>query len=738
MRSRFLAGVAASALLCWPGVMAQAQTVTDPEAGVVLEPIDVQGGNTGAAALATREETVLTTRTDRQELDARQITDIRDIDRIAPGVNFSESSRSFNVRGLDRNRVLTTVDGIRLPWIEDGARGLTGGVSGFNFNTLSQIDLVKGADSSVFGGGGIGGVVAIRTLEPEDIISADREWGALSKLTFDSRDTSFAVDQAAAIRAGNTSMLVQGGYRVGDEFENNSDIGGFGVTRGEEDPRDFDQGNLLVKLRQRVDGGHVFGLTGELFDRRDDIDARGQPITGSGSYALGTARGKEVVKRQRISAEYRYEGGGWLDGADAVVYWQRQQLEDEIRGDRQTTPIGFYRRNTEREEVTYGIAGNALKAVELGGMTHSFAFGGEVFGSRASSYSTGEDTCGPGPFPPFGSCNFLHSNQADMPEVDGVTVGFYVQDEIAVSPTFRLTPGLRFDWYRQSPQDTPAFGQNPTFRGLPDDSSDHAFSPKLRAEWDIAPKATLFAQYAAGFRAPSANELYLSFGGPSTYLRLGDPDLEPETSNGFEVGALLGDDQFGGSIGGFYNRYKNFIDAIAVDPASVGIPLGVYPFGITQTINRNSVEIFGFEAKAHYRHASGWHGWASLGYYEGHDRDTDVHLNSIPAFKAIASVGYATEEWGADVIVTGVAARDKAEAEFNETSGYGLVDLTAWYAPRQIKGLTLRAGVYNLFDKTYIDALNLPDAAPAPTAARPRDFYTEPGRSVKVSATYQF
>lgn len=753
MRNRLLAGAAASALLLAAG-MAAAQTNPDAvqERGdgdaVVLDTIDVQGARRAAATIATEQETVLTERTTREELDARQINDIRDIDLIAPGVSFNESNRSFNVRGLDRNRVLTTVDGIRLPWIEDGARGLTGGVSGFNFNTLSEIDLVKGSDSSVFGGGGIGGVVALRTLEPEDLIRADREWGALSKLSFDSRDTSFAVDQAAAIRASNTALLVQGGYRIGEEYENNSGLGGFGLTRGEEDPRDFDQGNLLVKLRQRVDGGHTFGLAGELFNRKDDIDSLSETTA---IYVPGSARREEVNKRQRVSAEYRYDGGGWIDVADAVIYWQRQQLEDSLSAQRigdpadPEEPIGPYFRQTEREEVTYGFRGDALKEFQLGGVAHAVSFGGEIFGSRASSYSNGDDSCAGNdpiiiPIPgnpiyiPGGTCNFLHSNQADMPEVDGVTVGFYVQDEISISDSFRVTPGLRFDWYRQSPQDTPGYENNPNFDGLPEENSDQAWSPKLRAEWDVAPQATLFAQYAAGFRAPSANELYLNYGGPGTYLRLGDPNLEPETSHGFEIGANLGDERFGGSIGGFYNRYKNFIDVVEVQGATGPAPGVVYPLGITQLVNRESVEIFGLEGKVHYRHESGWHGWASAAYYEGRDRREDIHLNSIPAFKAVASVGYATEEWGADAIVTGVASRDKAETEFNETSGYGLLDLTAWYAPRQIKGLTLRAGVYNVLDNEYIDALNLPDAVPN----RPREFFTEPGRSVKLSATYQF
>lgn len=737
MKNRFLAGAAASALAIATGAMPaaaqQARVQNNDGENIVLETVQVTGesGETALDALATREETVLTTRADREELDARQITDIRDIDRVAPGVTFNESNRSFNIRGLDRNRVLTTIDGIRVPWIEDGARGLTGGVSGFNFGTLSTLDIVKGSDSSVFGSGGIGGIVALRTLEPEDLIREGRIWGGLSRLTFDSRDRSIGADQAIAGRIDNTSFLFQGGYRRGNELENMGRVGGFGEFRSEKEPADFDQGNLLVKLRQHVDGAHVFGITGEIFDRDTDIEDYGQSTT---TYAPGSVRSSEVNKRQRISAEYRFEGDGWVDAAEAVVYWQRQQIEGGLEGTRITTPVGNYSRLTEREETTFGINSSALKIADIGGVKHAFSFGGEIYGSRASSYSSGQDNCGPGPFPPFGSCNFLHTNQADMPDVDGVTVGLYVQDEIRISDTFRLTPGIRFDWYEEKPQNTPAYEENPNFRGMPPSSSDSALSPKLRAEWDAFEKTTLYAQYNRGFRAPSANELYLDYGGPGTYLRLGNPELEPETSNGIEVGANLGDENLGGSVAGFYNRYKNFIDAVLVDPTSVGIPPGTYPFGVTRSINRANVEIWGLEAKAHYRHVSGWHGWATAGYYEGRDIDEDVHLNSIPAFKVVGSLGYATDVWGADVIVTGVAKRDRAESPSNETGGYGLVDLTAWWSPREVKGLTLRAGVYNLFDKAYVDALNLPDG----TTSRPKAYFTEPGRSVKISATYQF
>ena len=41
--------------------------------------------------------------------------------------------------------------------------------------------------------------------------------------------------------------------------------------------------------------------------------------------------------------------------------------------------------------------------------------------------------------------------------------------------------------------------------------------------------------------------------------------------------------------------------------------------------------------------------------------------------------------------------------------------------------------IFNVFDKTYYDAVNVPDSP-----SQPDLYYSEPGRSFKVNVTYQF
>lgn len=765
-RTDLYCGVAFAALIALGSTPASAQQANNGQQAIELDTITVEGQTQPARSanakptVATKEETVLTTRVTRDELDHQQVNDFSDVQRLAPGVSFNPNNGSFNVRGLDRQRVLTTIDGIPIPWLNDNTRGVQGGVASFDFDSLSQIDLIKGSDSSVFGSGGLGGVVALRTLEPEDLIEPGNTFGGLTVGRFDSRDDSGTIDQALAARFDNTFLLVQGGYRAGDETKNKGDVGGLGTDRTEPDPADYDRTNILVKLKQHVDGAHVFGLTGERYVKDKDIDALS---TDPDDYFPGAQR-EEVIKRERLSAHYSYDGGGTIDAADFVAYWQKQELQDNFDAVRRQIayfpfppfnnpymyPFGPYSRHSSLEETAYGANGSILKLFETQNLDHALTVGGEIRATETTQYAKGEDNCPdsgypyptPGFPPPPGSqyfpCNFLHANQSDMPDADGTAFALFAQDTISFGDgSIRVTPGLRYDWYEFTPKDSAGYRASASYDGtLPPDNQDDAISGKLRLEGDVNSNVTLYGQWAQGFRAPTATELYLDYGAVGTYLVLGNPELKPETSNGFEAGALIGDKAFGGTVAAFYNRYENFIDEVQVAPPAPPYDLG----GITQTINRANVEIYGAEFTAHYVDESGWHTWGKFGAYVGRDIDEDIHLNSIPAAKAVIDIGYAQEHWGADVIFTAVASRSESDVEFAgaATSSYQTVDFTAWWAPTVFDGLTIRGGVYNIFDETYYpDAFDPPQGG-GPNPARPKEFYSEPGRNYRVSASYKF
>jgi len=740
-----------------------------PEPGVTeLAPVQVEGEE-------SPEPAAWQTSTDRERLDALQIRGWSDLGRRAePGVNFNRQSGSINIRGLDQDRVLTRVDGVRLPWLDDGARGVKGGLEAVDFDMLSRLDILRGADAMAGGSGATGGLADLHTLDPSDLLLDGQAFGALAKADYDSADTSRGINAALAGQLrDHTFWLLQAGARRGHELGNRADAGGLGPRRSEPTPAGYDQTSVLLKLQQRLEGGHRLGLTGETFRRRERLDNLFQQGPGT-SYLAGANTGNKKNRRERVSFDYDYRApsaGGLLDTAHAVVYWQRTTLDSGLDGVRSVDrrayaipgdpfyyryPSGPFGRGNSIRQTLYGVDAEASRRLGSGSFRQTLSAGGEWFGNKTEQHSGGYDNCPalpPGLPARLGPrlCDMLHTNQADMPESRGSQWALWAQDEFGFAEgRYTLAPALRYDHFEQKPRATAGYASNPNAGPLPPSNSGGRFSPRLLATWRAREALSFYAQYAYGFKAPTATELYTNYGGPGTYLRVGNPYLKPETSRGWELGANMGSGSLGGAVSFFDNRYQDFIDkGVSLD---AGSPLwqpgweDLYPNGVTGAVNRARVRIYGAEASGHWRFAPGWRTWGSVAWAVGKDQDTGRHLNSVAPLKAILGLGYARDAWGVDATLTTALRRGKVQypdaaakapnADF-KAPGYGVVDLSGYWQPAPVRGLQVRAGVFNLFDRKYWEALNVPTAGPM-ALPRPVDWYTEPGRSVRVSLSYRY
>jgi hemoglobin/transferrin/lactoferrin receptor protein len=209
----------------------------------------------------------------------------------------------------------------------------------------------------------------------------------------------------------------------------------------------------------------------------------------------------------------------------------------------------------------------------------------------------------------------------------------------------------------------------------------------------------------------------------------GNPTLKPEKGRGWELGTKYEDRQINASLTYFDNRYENFIESVT----GRGTPQ--YPM-FTQTFeNLENVRIYGLEARSEWIITSNWRVFGSLAWTVGRDRSNDRYLNSVAPLQSIAGVTYAEQQWGVTAQVAAAAARTKvanAKTDF-QAPGYGIVDLTAYWRPAQLKGVSVQAGIFNVFDKTYWNALDVPSNPVLPLGA-----YTQPGRNFAVSLTYQY
>jgi hemoglobin/transferrin/lactoferrin receptor protein len=710
-----------------------AKPAANADGATVLPKIVVKGSRVAPGSVA---DTPLATQIDRKELDQKQVTNYSDLGRsVDATVNYSRADAGFSLRGLSGPRILTTIDGIPIPYLSNSSRqgafatsNANGGGDTFDFDSLSSLDIVRGADSSKGGSGMLGGAFVLNTLEPEDLIPEDRDWGAIVKSTYDSEDRSIVGSAAVAKKVGNTSILFQGGYRKGHERDNKGDNDSYGRLRTEADPADFDQHNLLLKLRQDLEGGHRIGLTAERFRRDMTTDLRDQQGTGR-TYMIGNYDGRDLRDRDRVSLDYDYEAqssDAFFSSARATLYWL--DLKKEAGSNGRTAANVAYGRNNTVENETWGFSGTATKDFEYSGLNHSVRVGLDVGVSKWTQYSWA--LC-----PTTTTCPSLN-NQAEVPDVDSQNFALTFEDKIEIGNTgFALTPGFRFDWFNYNPSTGGGFASNTGVTRFGDlrDRTEAGMSPKLLATYDLTPDVQLYAQLAVGFRAPTVDELYSRFYNPTgRYAQLGNPDLDPEIGRGIEIGANFDTGGLQGRVAAFHTRYQNFIETVTtVDPT------GFMTFNYT---NVSSASISGLEANLVKTFDNGINLHTSLAYTYGRNDDTQERLRSVAPFKAIIGGGWSNDEYGFDLSSTlssQMTGNDNATTSF-DAPGYGIVDLTAWWTPEQVKGLRIQGGVYNIFDQEYYNALAVRDVNLSSSTSQPQEWYSEPGRTFKISVSKTF
>lgn len=697
----------------------------------------------------------------RTDLERANVQDWSDVQReLDPALHYNAQNKSITIRGMDRNRLNVRVDGIRLPWLDDGARGEQGGYESIDFDNLRSIDLVKGSGANR--SGSLVGYLDVQTLRPQDILPADGDLGALLRSSWDGADDSLGAYAAMAGRfTTNTEWLLQAGQRRGHELKNQAKQGGDGGLRDKRNPETFTQRNYTVKLQHAFNQEHRLGLSGHYFERQADVLSRRDQGPGTSFSANHTDK---QSKRERVVADYTYQGlmsQQALQQASIKLYWQKAEQEGVQHGTRKRDPrgdiipgdpygyaypYGFFSRGNMVRESAYGLSSDAWGTTGSG----IWRLGIDAQLRRARQYSSGSDNCPPssaGGRPPFGplACDFLHTNQADMPLVKGRELGVWIEHEFQLAQgQYSITPALRYDAWDFKAHGSGEYQRNPN-AGIPStrtQAKDQQISPSLLAQWHWQESLSLYARYGWGYTAPTAAQLFLNYGAPGTYLRAGNPELKAEHSRGWELGAEWGDERRGVRFSAFQNQYKNFIesDVVMTPDSAEWNPAWTnqYPMGVTAVANKARVRIYGAELAAHWMLNEQWRLRTAAAWAHGKDTNTGLAINSVAPLSALAALAYMQPQWGAELAVQASSKRKRVEDPTKDfqTPGFGVWDVKAWLTPERVQGLRIQAGIYNVFDKYYWQALSVPRAGGRdswPAAA-----YTSPGRHVRLTLAYQF
>ncbi|MBH5329564.1 TonB-dependent hemoglobin/transferrin/lactoferrin family receptor [Eikenella sp. S3360] len=696
----------------------------------------------------------------REQLDREMVQDIRDMVRYDPGISVAEGGRAgsngFSIRGVDKDRVAIVVDGLDQGESRSSSafQELFGAYGNFNANRnaaemehMSEVTISKGADSITAGSGALGGAVIYRTKSPRDYVDEEKPYYVAMKTGYFSRSEQWLASITAAGRLGGFDALVVGTVRNGHEtknhdegknvnlnFNNNYQFGWTtysGVARGIPDPQNTEDHSDLFRLGYHFNDRNYLSGIYETTRQDRETDELSNLFQSYGDTSYRYRR--DVAYRRRVGLEYEnlLEWGPWNKltvnfdrqkirmttmtwdiptqayinrvGRNAENYFIRRSLNYETNQFKIAADKHFDLSQNTTWDMAYGIGGSRKRNTNNNTSYFSFVF----YPDRLASNSDHKE--------------FLVSTQSTNYNV-------YWNNTFRFSERFKLNLGVRYDRTRMHTLDTDSF--NPDVKGQLEakgiwNQQARFSAPSYVAalDWNISPSVTLQGKYSTGFRAPTTDEMWFYFPNTLFYVEP-NPALKAERSKNFELGVDVHGNWGHVRLSGYKTRYSDFIDFVHRGFREVRTwnyttkTLSNREYAdVYQNENRSRADIKGVELKARWNLDSiglpeGSYTTLAANYTKG-EADGHIPINAIQPFNGVIGFGYQQPDnrWGVDLNIS-YFARKKPEdtiASYDDTgrtfpfvrhsSNIWLADLTANYQFR--KHLTIRGGIYNLFNRRY-------------------------------------
>lgn len=677
-----------------------------------------------------------------RDIEEGQIHDIRDAAKTLPNVSVKraparfglvggssdgrDGNAGFNIRGLDGNRVLLLVDGIRAPRSYVFGSNAFGRDS-FSIDLLKRIEIIRGPSSVLYGSDGLAGLVNFITHEPADFLNdvkpEGKTIGGRASTSYSGDNDGVTVSGTVAGRANESlEWLVSASTHRGKELDNKGSNASANVDRTRPNPQTDRANALLAKVVLKPSGTQKHVLTLEHVEKKSEYDlltARAKPPLGANSVLKGNAL--TTAERNRLTWDARYKVQSLLaDNLQTVLSYQDAASRQYTFEDRNTSLDRV--RDMTYDERTWQAGIQADKTIRLSpDWSQKITYGFDYARADIINLQTGQVPAAGEAFP-----------LKRFPDTKESSSALYLQDEF-ISKDWSITPGVRFDRFDLKASQAGFIGQAASLSGS-------AVSPKMGVLYRATPEWSVFGNYASGFRAPNASQLNGFFENVTQFYKtISNPNLKPEKSKNFEVGVRGRLDQLTLDVAAFTGKFKDLIeDNVIVGGAGVvGNPT------VFQSINVGNATISGFEIKGVMDWGKVADGKLSTpfgyGQTRGKDKTTGRPLNSIDPAKLHVGVKYETAAWDVRLDAIRHSAKKSSDVFVAAPATQFVVpaattlDLSGQW--RISKKLRINAGIANLTDKKV---WNWSDVRGLSATSAVADAYTQPGRHFNVSLVADF
>jgi len=674
---------------------------------------------------------------DADFIDRYLVENIDDLLRYEPGLNLESSgtrcgTSAINIRGIGGNRVAIEVDGIpvrdrfAIGNFSDGGRILS------ETDRIKRLEVLYGPASTLYGADALGGVMAITTWDPDDLLplGIGKSWYSL-RGGYQSVNDSIVGSGIAAWGNDNNGLLFAATWRDGHELDNSA------VAGTPQDKQDWSSQDYFLRYTHDTQDGNRLRVS--LNDYRKDAKTSIDSLPGNGRFRSTTSlSGDDSDENRQLSVDYQFNtnwGYGVVRAFD--VNSGTRQLTHEERS-ALSKPIRL-QRYFQYDQDFSGLELNLFHDISLANTEHHFGAGIELQRTDSSELRDGfQQSLIDGSI----NNNVLGEDLPvrDFPNSRSDELGIFVQDEISLGGgRWELVPAMRYDRYDLDPSpDALYIEDNPESELV--SISEGNFSPRIGILYHITGDLGIYAQYTNGFRAPPFEDANIGLDIPLFNIRaISNPDLKSETSRGFEFGFRYLSNSTRLTLALFNTRYDDFIETkarIGIDPES-----GVLLF---QSRNIDRARIYGLDLRLEQDLAA-WsevlENWSLSGatyWSRGENQENDQPLNSVSPAQMVLGVAWfsSDKQWHANLTGTFTARQDRidetAGARFH-TPSWISADLTAGW--RLNDHFDLRAGIYNLADERYWRWSDVSLFSPDNPML---DLLSRPGRNYSISARFQW
>ena len=649
-----------------------------------------------------------------KDIEERNVNSVQEALQNLPGVYMNPTAQSsIQMRGFGGTDILILVDGQQMNTTYDG----TANLNSINVENIERIEVLRGAASSIYGGHAVAGVINITTKEAKQLGTHGDV-----VVSYGSNSTWKKSVQV------NSKVNEKVSFGLGYENRKSDGYDGYYVTKKPSDGTGTYDANLpLLK-----DGYYVVGGRGERAWEHENYNANIK-------YNFDESKSlKYIFSRTESDWNYRnafsyvrddngnpvYNGSATTQNGNKVsfntgnFYGYENFLEREthslIYQDKDNKfKTAFSYVDNKVDGYTSADVPNDYNALDWAGIGHYSDHPGKVydFSIEKAWENIGKHTIVVG-------ANFkqeemtqdrwnlsqwkdYNSKTGHYAQDDGEVknTALFIQDEYKINEPLTLYLGARLDYYKKGEGTFWSTETGSEYNENSDSETYTELSPKIALDYKANENTNYYMSYGHSFNPPEIYKIY-RYSEFTRYWYIPNPELDPETSDTFEIGMKKKiSDKTNLGITVYHVDTDDKIAASDILPDQTFKGKGVKKY-----INYNKEERNGVEFEINHKFSDKFSGYMNYAWQQGKlEKDGEEKNNyDIPKHLFHAGIQYNCDKWNALLDCQYVSERQNPG---DNMSGLGAEE--AYFIVNTAinceitKDMTLQFAVNNLLDREY-------------------------------------